>query len=44
MQHRVAIYRLSKVGEFLVQKNYGPQHGELLRLIGTRISQEPAGA
>jgi len=35
---------LIEVGEFLVQKNHGPQHGELLRLIGTLITQEPAGA
>jgi hypothetical protein len=34
---------LSEVGEFLAQKNHGPQHSELLRLIGTLITQEPAG-
>jgi len=28
---------LIEVGEFLVQKSHGPQHGELLRLIGTLI-------
>jgi hypothetical protein len=35
---------LIEVGEFLVQKNHGPQHAELLRLIGTLITQEPADA
>jgi len=32
---------LIEVGEFLAE-NHGPQHGELLRLIGTLITQEPA--
>ncbi len=35
---------LIEVGEFLAQKNHGPQHGELLRLIGTLVTQEPADA
>ena len=34
---------LIEVGEFLMQ-NHGPQHSELLRLIGTLVKQAPADA
>ena len=34
---------LIEVGDFLVQAGHGPQHGELLRLIGTLVEGGPAG-
>ena len=34
---------LIEVGEFLTQ-NHGPQHNELLRLIGTLVKQPPSHA
>jgi hypothetical protein len=34
---------LMEIGEFLMQ-NHGPQHNELLRLIGTLVKPAPAHA
>ena len=32
------------VGEFLVRGSHGPEHQELLRLIGTLVERGPSGA
>lgn len=32
-----------EVGEFLARGGHGPQHAELLRLIGTLVEAEPGG-